>query len=143
MTKVFLDTNILIRYLTRDDPKKAKQAKSAIDKLEKNTLTAITTEAVIIEAVHILSSKKLYNLPREEVKRHLAALVRLKGLKIPNKLTYLRAFDLYASSTIDFVDVLLIAHMQRTKISTILSFDQDFDRIPGVKRLEPVIDSHP
>ena len=34
-------------------------------------------------------------------------------------------------------DALIAAHMERTGVKTIVSFDRDFDRIPGVVRREP------
>jgi predicted nucleic acid-binding protein len=37
----------------------------------------------------------------------------------------------------DFVDLLSVAQMERLKIATIATFDQDFDRFPQLNRLEP------
>lgn len=133
----FLDTNVIIRFITQDNPEQAAKAYGALQQLEAGTITATTSEGVIIEAVHILSSKALYDLPRQEIKTHLTTVITLRGLRLPSKRTYLRALDLYAASNLDFVDALSVAHMERTKINTILSFDRDFDRIPGINRLEP------
>lgn len=137
MEAQFLDTNIILRYLTKDDPDQATRARRLFQEVQAGTLILVTTEAVIIEAVQVLSSKALYNLPRTDIKTHLANIISLGSLKLANKRTYLRALDLYASSNIDFVDALIVAHIERTKISTVVSFDKDFDRIPGVNRREP------
>lgn len=136
MERLFLDTNVIIRFLTQDVPEQAEKARRVFAQLEADTLTVTASEAVIIEAVHILSSKVLYDLPRTEIRRYLRNVISLRGLKIVNKKIYLRALDLYASTTIDFVDTLNIAHMQREKLTTILSFDRDFDKIPGITRQE-------
>ncbi|GEM_PF-480496 len=45
-----------------------------------------------------------------------------------------------AHSFLGFVDALNVAHMERAKITAIYSFDRDFDRIPGVDRIEPSTD---
>ncbi len=132
----FLDTNIIIRYLTGDDPEQAKKAKELLTQVETKKLKVTTCEGVIVEAVQVLSSKKLYNLPRKEIRTHLVNILRLSGLKILNKRAYLRALDLYATYPfLDFVDALNIAHMERAQIKTILSFDEDFDKIPGISRI--------
>lgn len=136
VTVHFLDTNIIIRYLTQDNLEQAEKAYGLFQQMEAGTLRATTCEGVIIEAVHILSSKALYALSRQAIKAHLTTIITLKGLRLTNKGSYLRALDLYASTNLDFVDALIVAHMERAKISTLLSFDRDFDRLPNVTRLE-------
>lgn len=131
----FLDTNIIIRYLTQDDPGQAEKARKLLQRVEAKELTLTTYEGVIVEVVQVLSSKVLYNLPRDEIKKYLVNILSLSRLKLPHKRVYFRALDLYAShSFLDFVDALNIAHMERQKISTISTFDQGFDKIPGIKR---------
>ncbi len=136
MTIPFLDTNIIIRYLTQDNQQQAEKAYRIFQQLEAGTATATTCEAVIIEAVHVLSSKALYILPRPDLRTHLTTVIAFKGLKLPNKRTYLRALELYASTNVDFVDALIVAHMERARINQLLSFDRDFDRLPNITRLE-------
>jgi predicted nucleic acid-binding protein len=38
---------------------------------------------------------------------------------------------------LDFVDALVVAHMRHGHISTVVSFDRDFDRVPGIQRRDP------
>lgn len=135
MNNFFLDTNIIIRYLTQDDPEQSEQAKKLLDQVEQGEITLTTCEGVIVEVVQVLSSKVLYNLPRREIRTHLTNIFSLKNLKLLNKRVYLRALDYYVSySFLDFVDALEVAHMQRKKIAYIATFDEDFDKIPRVER---------
>ena len=137
MADNFLDTNLIIRYLTKDNPDQAARAYRIFQQLETGKMTAATCEGVLVEAVQVLASKSLYNVPRPEIRKHLSTIIQLQGLKLPNKRTYLRALDLYATTNLDFVDVLIVAHMERTNTSTVLSFDKDFNRIQGITRKEP------
>jgi predicted nucleic acid-binding protein len=137
MEAQFLDTNVIIRYLTRDDPDQAERARHVLREIEAGVAMVTTCEGVIIEAVHILSSKQLYNLARPAIRTHLGNILTLRGLRLQHKRTYLRALDLYASTNLDFVDTLNIAHMERSKITTIISFDRDFDRFEQITRREP------
>jgi predicted nucleic acid-binding protein len=50
---------------------------------------------------------------------------------------YLRALDLYAAHSIDFEDALIVAQMERQRITDIYSYDQDFGSVAGITRLEP------
>lgn len=133
----FLDTNIIIRYLTQDDPKQSQEARSLLQRIQSKELVVTTCEGVIVEVVQVLSSRVLYNLPRDEIKKYLVNILSLSRLKLPHKRVYFRALDLYAAhGFLDFVDALNIAHMERQKISTIFTFDQGFDKIPGIKRAD-------
>ena len=132
----FLDTNLIIRHLTQDNPSQSQKARHVFKKLESGELTLTTSEAVIVEAVQVLSSKQLYHLPRGDIKTYLTAIISLRGLKIPHKRTLLHALELYSMLNVDFVDALTIAHMGRLKTKTIWSFDRDFDRVKGIVRKE-------
>ena len=133
----YLDTNIFIRHITQDDPRIAQRSRTLFKQLEAGQAAATTCEGVIVEAVQVLSSRALYNLPRPQIRQHLSNLLTLKGLRLPRKRVYLRAPDLYATTHLDFVDALIVAHMQRDRSSTVVSFDRDFDRVPQIMRREP------
>ncbi len=134
----FVDTNIIIRYLTQDDPDQSARAKQVLDQVAAGTLLVTTSETIIGELVLVLSSPRLYDLPRDEIRYHLTAILSMRGLRVPHKRMYLRALELYATTPrLDFADALSIAHMERSKLTTILSFDTDFDGIPGITRREP------
>ena len=137
MEVAFLDTNIIIRFITQDNPDHAARAHRFLQEVEAGKRNVTTSEGVIVEAIYVLSSKRLYNLSRQEIQRHLTNVLSLQGVKLSNKKVYLRALELYANSTIDFVDALTIAQMRQRKLTTIISFDRDFDGIPNIKREEP------
>ena len=134
----FLDTNIIVRYLTRDDEEKAAACYELFQRLKHGTEEVTTCEAVIAEVAYVLASRAHYALSHEQVRARLAPILALRGLKIPNRRVYLRALDLYASYRfLDIEDALLLAHMERRGTREIISYDSDFDQIPGTKRLVP------
>ncbi len=139
MDSLFLDTNIIIRYLTQDDADKAERSRALLKQVEAGELTLITSESIVVEIVQVLSSKVLYNQPRATVARHLSVIVALAKLKLANKRTIVRALDLWvnAPASVDFVDALSVAHMERQQIATIASFDRDFDRFAQINHYEP------
>lgn len=133
----FLDTNILIRYLTRDDPEKAARAYALLREVEQNRRLVTTTEAVLAEVVYVLSSTALYNVARPVIRQRLTDILALPGLRLANKSVYRRALDLYASVNLDFTDCLIVARMEHAKLTDVLSFDRGFEKIPGITRVEP------
>lgn len=134
----FLDANLIIRFLTEDNFDHSARARSLFQQLEVGAAEVTTCEGVVAEVVYVLGSRSLYSLSREEIRDKLAIILGLRGLKLSHKRTYVRALDLYAAiSRLDFVDALAVAHMERAKIGTIVSFDRDFDHVPGIARREP------
>lgn len=133
----FIDTNIFIRYLTKDDPDKAQACFELFQQAAANRTELTTTEAVITEVVYVLSSKKTYGLARADIRARLYPLLSTAGLQLPQRRTYLRALDLYTLYSIDFEDALIVAQMEHQKISDLYSYDQGFDQVPGTTRHEP------
>ena len=133
----FLDTNPIIRYATKDDPAQAERSRMLFEEVEQGARTITTSEAVIVEAVQVLESVRLYHWPRERIRDYLSTLLGLSGFRLPYKPVYVRALELYATTKLDFVDALNIAHMERGEIQTIVSFDTHYDRVPGITRHEP------
>jgi uncharacterized protein len=133
----FVDTNIFLRYLTRDDPDKAEACYQLLERARKNEVSLTTSESVIAEIVFVLASPRLYNLSRGDVRARLYPLLTLEGLRLPDRRKFMRALDLYTSHTIDFEDALTVAEMEQAQIETLYSYDMDFDKIEGVKRIEP------
>jgi predicted nucleic acid-binding protein len=57
MPTEFLDTNVVIRYLTQDNPDQTARATRFLQQLETGERQVITCEAVLVEIVQVLSSK--------------------------------------------------------------------------------------
>jgi predicted nucleic acid-binding protein len=133
-----LDTNVIVRYLTNDNPDHSPRAYELFRELAAGESTARLTEAVLVEAVQVLSSKQLYNQPRATIRHHLRNIISFKGVILRNKRRYLRALDLYvATPALSFVDALLAVYAQDHQPPTVISFDAGFDRVPGLTRQEP------
>ncbi len=134
----FLDANVFLRYLTRDDQVKADACFRLFQSLQRGEEVATSSESVVAEVVYVLRAKAHYNLSPEEIAGRLRPLLSIKGLKLSNKRTYLRALDIYSTSSfLDFEDALTFAHMEQMGIKLLVSYDTDFDRVSGVAREEP------
>ena len=135
MDLVFLDTNVLLRHLLADVAEQSERATATIEKIERRELRVRLADTVIFEAVFTLG--RTYRQPREKIREALLALLELPGMVLPGKRMFRRAFDLYVDLNIPFADAYHAALMERLEISQVLSFDKDFDRVPGVGRIEP------
>jgi predicted nucleic acid-binding protein len=135
MSASFLDTNILLRYFTRDDEQKAQRALDLLIRVERGEEKIITSSLVIFETVFTL--QRFYKVPRPRIKELILSIISLRGLHLPGKNVYYHAFDLYVTNNISFADAYNAAYMLSEKVSNIYTWDTDFDKIDGIVRLEP------
>jgi predicted nucleic acid-binding protein len=133
--ELFLDANPILRYLVNDLPGQAAQSRALFQRIEAGETAVVTLDIIIAECVYVLTS--FYRVSRPDIREKLSVIVSLPGISVKNKEDVLRALDLYATTALDFEDALAVMYMRRTGISTIISFDQHFDRVPDIKRREP------
>ena len=133
----FIDANVFLRFLTRDDPAKAARVKLLLERAQRGEVALMTSETVIAELVFVLSSPRLYALDRARIRDLLVPIVSLRGVKLPSRKAVLRALDLYAATPMDFVDALAVAQMEAQQVAEIYSYDSHFDLVEGIARLEP------
>lgn len=131
----FIDSNILLRFLLRDDPKKAKACKDLFYKIERKKTPAYTTDLVIAEIIWTL--KSFYGYPKEKVCSVVHIILNFPSLQISNKKILKEALFLYQNKNIDFIDAYNATYARYNKIPEIYSYDEDFDKVSGIKRLEP------
>ncbi len=135
MTPRFLDTNILVRLLTDDDPEKSARALALLQKVERGEEQLVTSPMVIFETVFTL--QKTYHAPRRVIREGIEAVISLRGLRLANKTLYLSALDGYVENNISFADAYNAAFMRSRRLSEIYTWDTDFDKIEGIARFEP------
>src|SRR5579884_2080348 len=129
MTLPFIDTDVIIRFLTGDDPKKQAAAATLFEQIEQGLLTIVAPDTVIADAVFVLSSPRLYHIARSDIRDMLSSLINFPHFRVENRLCVLRALDLYAAAKLDFGDTLIIASMEQQNSHVLYSFDRGFDRI--------------
>ncbi len=135
MAVSFLDTHVLLRYLTRDDEGKAQRTFSLLIRIERGEEKVMTSSLVIFETIYTLQS--FYRVPQLRIKELLLPIISLRNLHLPGKNVYYRALDLFVTKNISFADAYNAAYMIDEEITYVYSWDKDFDKIEGITRLEP------
>lgn len=133
----YVDTNVIIRLLTGDDERKRKDSTVLFEKASSGELILSAPETVIADAVFVLSSPNLYNLPKHKIRDLLVPLLRYPNFKVENKQVIIQALDYYVDKNIDFTDAILAVLTQQSEAKTIYSYDEDFDKFTNIIRKEP------
>jgi predicted nucleic acid-binding protein len=112
MRNAYLDTNIIIRLVTGDDPTKQAASQRLFERVEAGALTLAAPMSVIADVVYVLASPRLYALARPLISAVLSRLLRLPHFRGQHRRMLLRALDLYGrSASLDFGDAMLVASM--------------------------------
>jgi len=76
-----IDTNIIIRFLTRDDEGLYQEAERIMARIENNEMKALLPESVLVECVYVL--KGVYGVERPFIASLLKKILLLKGIRMP------------------------------------------------------------
>ena len=98
---VAVDTNVVVRLLTEDDPGQAKRASSLFERE-----TILVPMTVLLEAEWVL--RRLYGLDVIRIIDALAALIALPNVRCEHLGTVTTALD-WARAGLDFADALHLA----------------------------------
>lgn len=131
----FIDTNVFLRFLTADLPAQADRCAALVQRLREGAEVAHLSPLAAAEIVWTL--ERFYKLSKEEVAAKVSPLLKLKGLRVAGKEVFLAALSLYVERNISFTDAYMAVQMERAGVEEIYSYDQDFDRLDQVARIEP------
>jgi predicted nucleic acid-binding protein len=135
MENKFVDTNVFLRYLTKDDLSKYERCREMFKKALEGEIAISTSGMVIAELIWTLLS--YYKLPKAEVIEKVLVIVGTESLFIPDKDALADALVLYARKNIDFIDAYHAVFMKYHGLREIYSYDEDFDIIEDIQRREP------
>lgn len=131
---IFLDTNIVLRFILQDHPLYSPKAASILNKIDNKEAKVCLSWLVIFEVVFVLQNS--HNLKREDITQKLLPILSLENVIFEQKQLLALVFEYYVSKKISLADAYHVALMNKKKIVEIYSFDRDFDKFPKVKRLE-------
>lgn len=135
MKRKFIDTNIFLRYLTRDDPSLYEKCREIFKKGVEGKIDLATSGMVIAELIWTLLS--YYKVSKVDIVEKLSVIVSTENLYIPDKDIIMDAIVLYSRKNIDYIDAYNAVFMRYHDFQDIYSYDGDFDLIEGIKREEP------
>ena len=135
MENKFVDTNVFLRYLTKDDLSKYERCREMFKRALEGEITISTSGMVIAELIWTLLS--YYKVPKAEVIEKVSVILGTENLFIPDKDVLADAVVLYAWKNIDFIDACNAVFMKKHGLREIYSYDEDFEMIEDVERKEP------
>jgi predicted nucleic-acid-binding protein len=126
-----LDTNILVRYLTRDDEQQWQQAVTIIQQNQ----PCFVTHIVLCELVWVLRGAN-YGFRKDEIINVLEAMLHSAAFEFENRSTIDQVLQRYKQGKADFSDYLIGAVSRQAGCTETASFDSKLKGERGFQCLE-------
>ncbi len=135
MKRRFIDANIFV-YVLSADPRFSRKALAILEDAERGLYEAYTSTLVVSQVLAHLERRRrrkaltlfleyLEESPITVVETTFADYLEAKRIADTYNLDFTKLWD----------DLVITAQMKRVSVDKIYSNDEDFDRIPGVKRV--------
>lgn len=124
-----IDTNVLVRYLVRDDAAQFEKARKLIKRETTAGRPVFVSLLVLLETAWVLRSR--YGLAKPEILGALSALLDTDDLRLENEPAIEEAIYYWKDSTADFADCLIGAQNRRQGCTATATFDAKAAKLPG------------
>lgn len=128
-----LDTNVLVRYLVRDDARQLALAKRLIQAALRAGQTLYVPITVILELEWVLRSN--FGFDKEQIANAISSLLASVELSFESEAAAEVALALYQRSRADFADCVHVALAHAAGESPLWTFDRAASKLDGAKML--------
>ncbi len=129
MSRLLLDTNVLVSFLTDRDPKQQERAAELFAAAARGESLILLHQAVISELVFVLTN--LYDQRVEAASAIVRDLLAMPGVETVDALSWPRVLDLWPNRLRDFADAVLLAASLSLRCDGVATFDRRLARVAG------------
>ncbi|MEW6276379.1 MAG: type II toxin-antitoxin system VapC family toxin [Bacillota bacterium] len=126
MIYLWVDANVVLRFITGEPPEMAAQALELMARAENGEVCLRLPHLVVAEIVWVLSS--FYQFTKREIADTLVSFIDADGIQVDNSDLVIQALQDMAKKNVDFADAYLAA-LARQKKESVCSFDNDFEKL--------------
>ena len=126
---VGLDTNILVRYLTQDDPIQSRKATEVIEQVLTEQNPGFISTVAIVETVWVLA--RAYRFAADQIAGAIERILEADVLVVENEREVFSAMATLSEGRGDFSDALIAELAAKAGCSHTLTFERKAARLPG------------
>jgi predicted nucleic-acid-binding protein len=117
-----LDTNVLVRFLVKDDEKQAKIAFQVITEAEFKQEALFVPLLVVLETVWVLQS--VYEVPDQDIVSAFSGLMQMPVLKFESHQVMQNFISTARADSLDLSDLLIAYSAKISGCQNVLTFDK-------------------
>jgi predicted nucleic-acid-binding protein len=130
---IALDTNILVRLITRGNEEQALRAKSIFDLHRNDDGALFVSDIVLVELCWTL--ERSYRLTRQEIESVLLSLLDNSTVQLESPALVRDAIGSFRTDGVGFSDCLIVARAHYEGCTKTLTFDRRMSSLPNVEVL--------
>lgn len=124
-----IDTNVLVRLVTRDDAAQFEKAKAFVHKHQ----PVLVTQLSVLELVWVLMSR--YEMDKAKGVQVVRALLEMAELDLEQPAILEAALEAWEGSRADFADCFILETVKAASETPLGTFDATLGKLEGCKRL--------
>jgi predicted nucleic-acid-binding protein len=124
-----IDTNVLVRFLVRDDLAQFEKARNLIHQEVSAGNRVVINQLVLLETEWVLRSR--YSLTKQQMMETISALLDAPDVQFEDEPAVEEALYVWRDSRADFADCLISARNRRLGCRATASFDAKAAKLPG------------
>lgn len=124
-----IDTNVLVRFLVRDDEAQFDRARKLIKREVSAGRRVFVNQLVLMETEWVLRSR--YGVRKSQIMESISSLLEAADLQIEDEPAVEEALFIWRDTTADFADCLIGAKNRRLGCRATASFDVKASKLPG------------
>jgi predicted nucleic-acid-binding protein len=124
-----IDTNVLVRFLVRDDEAQFEKARKLIKREVAAGRRVFVNQLVLVESEWVLRSR--YAAPKNQIIAAISSLLDANDVQFEDEPAIEEALFIWKDAAADFADCLIGAKNRRMGCRATVSFDVKASRLPG------------
>jgi predicted nucleic-acid-binding protein len=124
-----VDTNVLVRFLVRDDEAQFEKARKLIKREVAAGRGVLVNQLVLLETEWVLRSR--YSLPKQLIIQTISGLLDASDVEFEDEAAIEEALFVWKESAADFADCLIGAKNRRLGCRATATFDVKASKLPG------------
>jgi predicted nucleic-acid-binding protein len=124
-----IDTNILVRFLVRDDEAQFGKARKLIRHEIAGGGGVFVSQLVLLETEWVLRSR--YSLPKNLIIEAISGLLNATDVRFEDEPAIEEALFIWKDTSADFADCLIGAKNRRLGCRATATFDMEASKLPG------------
>ncbi|MFI4940077.1 MAG: PIN domain-containing protein [Burkholderiales bacterium] len=124
-----VDTNVLVRFLVRDDEAQFEKARKLIKREVAAGRRVFVSQLVLLETEWVLRSR--YSLPKNSIIETISSLLDATDVRLEDEPAIEEALFSWRDANADFADCLIGAQNRRLGCRATATFDVKASRLPG------------
>jgi predicted nucleic acid-binding protein len=126
VTRLILDTNVLVSFLTERNPEQQRLANGLFEEAANGEIRLLLPQAALFEMVYVL--RNLHGVEDEEIAALCADLFALPGVMTVDALPWARLLRIWPSEIREYGDACLAAVVMAGYGDAVVTFDEKFHR---------------